>query len=93
MKRGSELPISGHILGCVSWSLRKSVCYNKCNESTEIGNNRHKRDSTMYDKIKLWMNGIFDGARQDVLASCLADVTTQIKHGTGEVRTYGDWAV
>ncbi len=39
MKRGSELPISGHILGCVSWSLRKSVCYNKCNEGTEIGNN------------------------------------------------------
>ena len=68
---------------------QKSVCYNKCNEGTEIGNNRHKRDSTMYDKIKLWMNGIFDVARQDVLASCLADVTTQIKHGTGEVRTYG----
>ena len=40
MKRGSELPISGHVLGSVSWSLRKAVVlYNKCNEGTEIGNN------------------------------------------------------
>lgn len=63
--------------------------YSKWNKGTNFVYNHLNGKITMYDKVGLWLNSVLGNEQQGTVAQHLDDVTTQISHDTGEVKTFG----